>query len=45
MVSLHNATLVTAIQGTFSWVASEDEVDQTLTRLDPGSARGKEIIV
>ena len=45
MVSLHNATLATAIQGTFSWVASEDEVDhfskhhQTLTRLDPGSAR------
>ena len=27
VVSLHNATFATAIQGTFSWVASEDEVD------------------
>ena len=48
LVSLRNATLATVIQGSFSWVASEDEVDhytcieqhRTLTRLDPGSARG-----
>ena len=34
MVSLHKATLATAIPGTFS---PEDKVDhRTLTRLDPG---------
>ena len=38
MVSLHKATLATAIPGTFS---PEDEVDhRTLTRLDPWGGGG-----
>ena len=32
VVSLHNATYATAIQGTLSWVASEDEVDLFLNK-------------